>query len=109
MVASQDSWYKNVSPTELMRSDRYLAAGDLLVDGVSNAGSVDQIIFGRNEPALHPYHETYASKLGDALVARRDLIQHATGTRTGINVSSSGSTSSASSLFGLYLIVEGVR
>jgi hypothetical protein len=31
-------------------------------------GSLDQIIFGRNEPALHHYHQTYASKLGEAAI-----------------------------------------
>jgi phenylpropionate dioxygenase-like ring-hydroxylating dioxygenase large terminal subunit len=29
----------------------------------ANAGALDQIIFGRNEPALHHYHATYAAKL----------------------------------------------
>jgi len=29
----------------------------------ANAGSLDQVIFGRNEPALHHYHDTFAAKL----------------------------------------------
>ena len=31
----------------------------------ANAGLLDRIVFGRNEPALHHYHSTYASKLGE--------------------------------------------
>ncbi len=31
----------------------------------ANAGVLDHIVFGRNEPALHHYHSTYASKLGE--------------------------------------------
>ena len=30
----------------------------------ANAGSLDHIMFGRNEPALHHYHRTFAEKLG---------------------------------------------
>jgi len=30
----------------------------------ANAGALDHIMFGRNEPALHHYHRTYAEKLG---------------------------------------------
>jgi hypothetical protein len=30
----------------------------------ANAGAPDQIVVGRNEPALHHYHNTYAAKLG---------------------------------------------
>lgn len=30
----------------------------------ANGGVLDHIIFGRNEPALHHYHATYAKKLG---------------------------------------------
>ena len=30
----------------------------------ADAGSLDHIVFGRNEPALHHYHGTYRSRLG---------------------------------------------
>ena len=30
----------------------------------ANSGALDEIVFGRNEPALHHYHQTYARKLG---------------------------------------------
>lgn len=30
----------------------------------ANAGALEHIVFGRNEPALHHYHRTYAEKLG---------------------------------------------
>ncbi len=33
----------------------------------ANARSLNQVVFGRNEPALHHYHRTYAAKLGRAL------------------------------------------
>lgn len=35
----------------------------------ANAGALDEILFGRNEPALHHYHDTYAAKLAAAEVA----------------------------------------
>ncbi len=31
----------------------------------ANSGALDRIVFGRNEPALHHYHNTYASMLGE--------------------------------------------
>ena len=40
----------------------------------ANAGSLDQIIFGRHEPALHHYHATYAAKLGAESLALLDAI-----------------------------------
>jgi phenylpropionate dioxygenase-like ring-hydroxylating dioxygenase large terminal subunit len=33
----------------------------------ANAGALEHIIFGRNEPALHHYHRTFAEKLGRAV------------------------------------------
>jgi hypothetical protein len=30
----------------------------------ANSGALEHIIFGRNEPALHHYRTTYATKLG---------------------------------------------
>ena len=38
------------------------------------AGSLDQIIFGRNERALHHYHATYAAELGAESLALLDAI-----------------------------------
>ncbi len=31
----------------------------------ANAGALDNVVFGRNEPALHHYHNTYRAMLGD--------------------------------------------
>ena len=33
----------------------------------ANAGALDHIVFGRNEPALHHNHSTFASKLGESV------------------------------------------
>jgi hypothetical protein len=30
----------------------------------ANGGSLDSVIFGRNEPTLHHYHNTYRTRLG---------------------------------------------
>ena len=30
----------------------------------ANAGALDHIVFGRNEPTLHHYHNTYRARLG---------------------------------------------
>lgn len=35
----------------------------------ANAGALDETLFGRNEPALHTYHDTSAAKLAAAAVA----------------------------------------
>ena len=35
----------------------------------ANAGALDEILFGRNELALHHYHDTYAAKLAAAEAA----------------------------------------
>jgi phenylpropionate dioxygenase-like ring-hydroxylating dioxygenase large terminal subunit len=40
----------------------------------ANAGALDRIIFGRNEPALHHYHSTYASKLGEQPIPLVDAV-----------------------------------
>ena len=31
---------------------------------VANSGVIGNVVFGRNEPALHHYHDTYRIKLG---------------------------------------------
>jgi hypothetical protein len=40
----------------------------------ADAGVLDQIVFGRNEPALHHYHNTYRSMLGQELLPLLDKI-----------------------------------
>ena len=40
----------------------------------ADAGALDQIVFGRNEPALHHYHNTYRSMLGQELLPLLDKI-----------------------------------
>jgi Ring hydroxylating alpha subunit (catalytic domain) len=51
---------------EIIRDEDYVMGASQ--QQAANAGSLDQIIFGRNEPALHHYHQTYANKLGDAAI-----------------------------------------
>jgi hypothetical protein len=38
----------------------------------ANSGALREVIFGRNEPALHHYHNTYELKLGGELLPLRD-------------------------------------
>ena len=40
----------------------------------ADAGMLDHVVFGRNEPALHHYHSTYASKLGEPVPPLVDSI-----------------------------------
>ena len=40
----------------------------------ADTGALDQIVFGRNEPALHHYHNTYRSMLGQELLPLLDKI-----------------------------------
>ncbi len=40
----------------------------------ANAGALDRIVFGRNEPALHHYHQTYARKLGQPVPTIVDAV-----------------------------------
>lgn len=47
---------------EIIRDEDYAMGESQQIS--ANAGAVDEIIFGRNEPALHHYHATYAAKLG---------------------------------------------
>ncbi len=48
---------------EIIRDEDYVMGESQQL--AANAGSLDHIIFGRNEPALHHYHDTYAAKLGE--------------------------------------------
>lgn len=47
---------------EIIRDEDYVMGESQQL--AANGGSLDEIIFGRNEPALHHYHATYAAKLG---------------------------------------------
>jgi phenylpropionate dioxygenase-like ring-hydroxylating dioxygenase large terminal subunit len=40
----------------------------------ANAGTLGHVVFGRNEPALHHYHQTYARKLGHPVPERVESI-----------------------------------
>ena len=40
----------------------------------ANSGALPEIIFGRNEPALHHYHNTYRRLLGQAPLPLLDQI-----------------------------------
>ena len=67
----EDPWVAQ-NFAEIIRDEDYLMGESQ--QRAANAGSLDQIIFGRNEPALHHYHQTYASKLGDAPIPLLDAI-----------------------------------
>ena len=47
---------------EIIRDEDYVMGESQ--QAAANSGALDHIIFGRNEPALHHYHATYAKKLG---------------------------------------------
>ncbi len=47
---------------DIIRDEDYVMSSSQQT--AANAGALDHIIFGRNEPALHHYHATFASKLG---------------------------------------------
>ena len=46
---------------EIIRDEDYVMGESQQL--AANAGALDEIIFGRNEPALHHYHATFAAKL----------------------------------------------
>ena len=52
--------------SEIIRDEDYVMGESQQT--AANAGVLDHIIFGRNEPALHHYHNTFASKLGEPLI-----------------------------------------
>ena len=47
---------------EIIRDEDYVAAAASQVGAES--GLQEEVIFGRNEPALHHYHNTYREALG---------------------------------------------
>jgi len=47
---------------EIIRDEDYVMGESQ--QAAANSGALDHFIFGRNEPALHHYHATYAEKLG---------------------------------------------
>lgn len=49
---------------EVIRGEDYKMGESQQIAATS--GAMPKIIFGRNEPALHHYHATYAARLGDA-------------------------------------------
>ena len=49
---------------QVIRDEDYVAAA--LSQRGANAGTQEYFIFGRNEPALHHYHNTYREALGMA-------------------------------------------
>lgn len=57
-VASQMA----TSFSEIIRDEDYLMSESQQT--AANAGSLDHVVFGRNEPALHHYHNTYRRLLG---------------------------------------------
>ncbi len=58
--------------SEIIRDEDYVMGESQQT--AANAGALDQIVFGRNEPALHHYHNTYAIKLGDDVIPLIDAI-----------------------------------
>ena len=48
---------------EIIRDEDYVMGESQQVS--ATAGVLQQVVFGRNEPALHHYHRTYAQMLGD--------------------------------------------
>lgn len=64
----------NIAQTfaEIIRDEDY-AMGESQ-QAAANSGALSHIFFGRNEPALHHYHETYARKLGLAIEPLVDSI-----------------------------------
>jgi hypothetical protein len=47
---------------EVIRDEDYRAAAGSQV--AAESGLIDNLVFGRNEPALHHYHNTYRTALG---------------------------------------------
>ncbi len=61
---------------EIIRDEDYVMGASQQT--AANAGALEHIVFGRNEPALHHYHATYAAKLGhdvEPLLDPADLHQ----------------------------------
>ena len=47
---------------EVIRDEDYRAASTS--QAAADSGAIDHLLFGRNEPALHHYHNTYREALG---------------------------------------------
>jgi hypothetical protein len=47
---------------EIVRDEDYVMSASQQTS--ANAGALGSVVFGRNEPALHHYHNTYRAKLG---------------------------------------------
>lgn len=64
---AHQEFYRNVTDrmqgfAEVIRDEDYAAAASSHLGAAS--GAQDHVIFGRNEPALHHYHNTYRHALG---------------------------------------------
>ena len=57
---------------EIIRDEDYVMGESQQL--AANAGSLDQIIFGLYEAALHRYHATYAAELGPESLPLLDAI-----------------------------------
>ena len=55
---------------QIIRDEDYLMGESQ--QAAANAGALEHVIFGRNEPALHHYHNTYRAKLGLELLPLLD-------------------------------------
>jgi hypothetical protein len=51
---------------EIIRDEDYVLAASQQT--AANGGSLATVVFGRNEPTLHHFHNTYRAKLGEALL-----------------------------------------
>jgi hypothetical protein len=49
---------------EIIRDEDYVASASQ--QRSAESGALPHVVFGRNEPALHHYHNTYRAALGDA-------------------------------------------
>jgi phenylpropionate dioxygenase-like ring-hydroxylating dioxygenase large terminal subunit len=67
-AADMQEMAANIARTfsEVIRDEDYVMSSSQQT--AANAGALDQIVFGRNEPALHHYHNTYRSMLGQDLL-----------------------------------------
>ncbi len=58
--------------SRIIRDEDYVCL--LYQQTAANAGALDEIVFGRNEPALHHYHNTYRKLLGQEPLPLLDEI-----------------------------------
>jgi len=57
---------------EIIRDEDYVMSASQQTS--ANAGALDEVVFGRNEPALHHYHNTYRALLGQEPLPLLDEI-----------------------------------